>query len=679
MTRDARYDILFEPVKIGPVTAPNRFYQVPHCNGMGHRFPAALAAMRGIKAEGAWGVVCTEEVEIHPSTDISPHNEGRLWEDADIPYHAKACEAIHVHGALAGIELVHQGPASKNRLSRIPAMGPSHAAIGHTESLQARAMDKADIRALRGWYRDAALRARRAGYDIVYVYAGHDLSILQHFISRRWNQRMDEYGGSIENRARLMREVLEDTKEAVGDTCGIAVRFAVDELDGPDGITHDGDGRAVVELLADLPDLWDVNVSDWSNDSQTARFAPDEGYQDAYTSFVKEITEKPVVGVGRFNSVDAMVSRIRKGVLDLIGAARPSIADPFLPRKIEEGRIDEIRECIGCNICVTGDNFAVPIRCTQNPTMGEEWRRCWHPERIAPKTDDDPVLVIGAGPAGLECAMQFAKRGTHVTLAEATGELGGRARREAALPGLASYMRVHDYRVQHLKAQPHVEIYLESEMTPETVRELGIPHVFLATGARWRADGIGRQLRKPLDGLGAVPAYTPDDIMDGAALSGRVAVYDDDDYYMGGVLAEKLARDGCAVTLVTASPIVSPWTVETMEQHRVQARLMELGVELALNRRLVRMQSGGLRLACIHTGQEEDLEADATAMVTERIPADDLANALKGDAALNLQVIGDAFAPGHIAAAVYSGHLAARRHGEACEDMSIYRAERTQL
>ena len=121
MTRDSRYDILFEPVKIGPVTAPNRFYQVPHCNGMGHRNPAALAAMRGVKAEGGWGVVCTEEVEIHPSTDISPHNEGRLWEDADISYHAMTCEAIHAHGALAGIELVHQGPTSKNRMSRIPA------------------------------------------------------------------------------------------------------------------------------------------------------------------------------------------------------------------------------------------------------------------------------------------------------------------------------------------------------------------------------------------------------------------------------------------------------------------------------------------------------------------------------------------------------------------------------
>ena len=686
MTRDPRYDILFEPVQIGPVTAPNRFYQVPHCNGMGHRYPNSLAAMRGIKAEGGWGVVCTEEVEIHPSSDVAPNNEGRLWDDDDIAYHAKTCEAIHAHGALAGIEFVHQGPIGKNRYTRIPAMGPSPAVVPRSAMHQARAMDKSDIRDLRCWYREAVLRAKRAGYDIVYVYAGHDLSVLQQFISRRWNHRTDEYGGSIENRVRLLREVLEDTKEAVGDTCGIAIRLAVDELGVEDGIAHDGDGRAVVELLADLPDLWDVNVSDWANDSQTARFAPEEGYQDAYIGFVKTVTKKPVVGVGRYTSVDGMVSRIRKGVLDMIGAARPSIADPFLPKKIEEGRIEEIRECIGCNICVSGDNFSVPIRCTQNPTMGEEWRRGWHPERIPPKTDDAPVLVVGAGPAGLECAMQLAKRGTRVTLAEATGELGGRVRREAALPGLASWIRVRDYRLQYLQTQPHVDLYLESQMTAEAVRELGIPYVYVTTGARWRSDGVGRFLHRSLEGLGGVPVYTPDDIMDGVALSGRVAVYDDDDYYMGGVLAEKLAGDGGAVTLVTAASMVSPWTQHTMEQQRIQARLLTMGVTLALNRRLARMMPGGLRLACAYTDREEDLAVDAVVLVTARTAVDELARDLRSDPEAlaasgiqTIQTIGDALAPGHIAAAVYAGHMAARRHGETGEDPGIYRIERTRL
>ena len=135
----------------------------------------------------------------------------------------------------------------------------------------------------------------------------------------------------------------------------------------------------------------------------TSRFSP-EGFQEEYTGFVKSLTTKPVVGVGRFTSPDTMVSQIKRGVLDFIGAARASIADPFLPKKIEEGRLDDIRECIGCNICVAYNNVYVPIRCTQNPTQSEEWRKSWHPEKIPEKDTDDTILIVGAGPAGLEAA-----------------------------------------------------------------------------------------------------------------------------------------------------------------------------------------------------------------------------------------------------------------------------------
>ena len=234
---------------------------------------------------------------------------------------------------------------------------------------------------------------------------------------------------------RLLRELIEDTKEAVGDRCAVAVRFAADELIGEAGLTHDGEARDVVEMLAELPDLWDVNLSNWPNDSQTSRFAK-EGFQEEYTSFVKQVTSKPVVGVGRFTSPDTMVSQIRRGIMDFIGAARPSIADPFLPKKIEEGRIDEIRECIGCNMCVSSDYTSTNLRCTQNPTMGEEWRRGWHPEIIAPKKSEGSVLVVGAGPAGLEAALSAARRGFEVHLSEADlrTRRPGQPRKPAARP-----------------------------------------------------------------------------------------------------------------------------------------------------------------------------------------------------------------------------------------------------
>ncbi|MDG1995467.1 MAG: hypothetical protein P8J14_03150, partial [Emcibacteraceae bacterium] len=281
------YEVLFESVQIGPKSTKNRFYQVPHANGMGHRYPRSMAEMRGVKAEGGWGVVCTEECEIHPTSDLSSGNLMRLWQDSDIPTHALMVDKVHEHDALAGIELVHNGLHVSNHYSRIAPMGPSANPVLSFDPIQARAMDKQDIKDLRTWHKDAAKRAVTAGYDIVYVYAGHNLTLLMHFLSSRYNSRTDEYGGSLKNRARLMKEILEDTKDVVGDQAALAFRFAVDELMNTDGIRCEEEGREVVEYLSDIPDLWDVNISDWSNDSVTSRFGQ-EGHQEPYINFVKK-------------------------------------------------------------------------------------------------------------------------------------------------------------------------------------------------------------------------------------------------------------------------------------------------------------------------------------------------------------------------------------------------------
>ena len=660
MACNPRYQILFEPVKIGPVTAKNRFYQVPHCTGMGYAMPHSLARLREVKAEGGWGVVCTEYCSIHPSSDDSYCAYATLWDDDDIRSHSLMTEAVHRHGALAGVELWHGGRHVVNRSTRQMPLSPSGGVIHYLNPVQTHAMDKSDIRELRRWQVDAAKRAKQAGFDIVYVYAGHGYLPFQ-FIGRRYNHRSDEYGGSLENRVRLLREMIEDTKEAVGDTCAVAVRFAVDELIGPAGITSDGEGREVIELLAELPDLWDVNLSDTENDSGSSRFTPEAG-QEPYVNWVKQVTSKPVVGVGRFTSPDTMVSQIRRGILDFIGAARPSIADPFLPRKIEMGQEDDIRECIGCNICRSNNNEGVPIRCTQNPTTGEEWRRTWHPENVPQKRSHDSVLIVGAGPAGLECARVLGRRGYEVHLAEATTELGGRLVGETGLPNLSVWGRVRDYRIHQLEKLHNVQIYRDSRLSADDVLGFGFDHIVVATGARWRKDGVGRANLLSVPGWERQSVFAPEDIMADAVVSGPAVVYDDDHYYMGACLAEKLRQQVESVTLVTPAAEAGTWSRSTDEQVFVQARLLNLGIEIATARRVTAYDGDFVELACVYTDRRTRIPGTSLVMVTERVPNDALYKDLMqspqrlADAGIkSVTLIGDAYAPAIIANAVYSG------------------------
>lgn len=681
----APYDVLFEPVQIGPFTTRNRFYQVPHCNGMGYRDPSAQASMRRIKAEGGWSVVCTEQVEIHATSDIAPFIELRIWDDQDLPALKRIADAIHEGGGLAGIELAHNGMNAPNQLSRETPLGPQHLPVAPDTiaPVQARAMTQQDIDDLRRWHRNAVRRSLEAGYDIVYVYGAHGYGAPHHFLSRRYNNRTDAYGGSLENRMRLLRELIEDTIEECAGRAAVACRITVEEeIDG--GITRE-DIEGVLRELGELPDLWDFAMGSWEGDSVTSRFAP-EGRQEEFVAGLKKLTTKPVVGVGRFTSPDAMVRQVKAGILDLIGAARPSIADPFLPNKIRDGRLNLIRECIGCNICVSGDLTMSPIRCTQNPSMGEEWRRGWHPERIRAKESDSQVLVVGAGPAGLEAARALGVRGYDVALVEARRELGGRVTQESALPGLSAWGRVKEYREAALAELPNVEIYRESPMSADDIAEFGFQHVLVATGSTWRTDGVARFHTTPLPIAEGAQVLGPDDLFAGRLPTGRkVVVYDDDHYYMGGVVAELLAQQGHDVSIVTTASQVSAWTNNTFEINRIQRRLIENGVDRVTDHAVVAVGAGGVRLRDVYAGRERDLDCDAVVMVTARLPKEELYLELvaRRDAGelLSVRGIGDAWAPSTIAAAVWSGRRAAEEFDAVLpsNDVVPFRREVTQL
>jgi dimethylamine/trimethylamine dehydrogenase len=680
VARDPRYDVLFEPVRVGPKLMRNRFYQTAHAIGAGSDKPGLQAHFREMRAEGGWAVVSTEYCAISPETDDAPRVSARLWDVDDVHNLSLMCDMAHDHGALAAVELWHGGLIACAFESRIPPRGVSQLASTYGFWRPCQEMDKSDIREVQQQYVDACMLARDAGFDILCVYVAHSVSLLHQFLLPFYNRRSDEYGGSFNNRARFAREVLELVREAVGDDCAISCRFGVDTLDPPIGLGDRGirqveDGIRFIEHVDHLVDLWDINVGhvdSWGEDAAPSRTHP-ENHERKYVDQVKQHTTKPVLNVGRFTNPDTMVDVIRSGQCDIIGAARPSIADPFLPKKIEEGRLDDIRECIGCNICLSRTEMgSPPIVCTQNATAGEEYRRQWHPEQFSKAANwENDVLVIGGGPAGMECAIVLAKRGMRrVHLVEAGSEIGGCMRWIPTLPGLGAWRRVVNWRQIQLDKLRNVEVIPNTKLDADAILEYGAEIVVCATGSYWSADGIQGITNEPIAGAGSTLSYvaTPDHIMaDGKAVGDNVVVYDCEHYFVAASVAEKLALEGRTVTYVAPFDAVAPYTHFTLEFSHLNRNLRRLGVTIILEHQLTSVTERSVTLSDIWTQEERQLDADTVVLATQRLSNDHLYRELKDAqdklAAAGIKAlhrVGDCVTPTFIADAIFSGHRLGR-------------------
>jgi dimethylamine/trimethylamine dehydrogenase len=699
MARDPKYDILFTPIQIGPKTLRNRFYQVPHCIGAGSDKPGFQAAHRSMKAEGGWAAMNTEYCSIHPESDDTHRLSARIWDEGDVRNLKAMTDEVHKHGALAGIEMWYGGAHAPCMESRATPRGPSQYASEFETLTYCKEMDLDDIKQVQQYYVDAALRARDAGFDIVYVYGAHSYLPLQ-FLSPYYNKRTDKYGGSLANRARFWLETLEGVRNAVGKDCAIATRFAVDTLYGPGHVEVEREGMAFVEMADHLVDLWDVDVGDiaeWGEDAGPSRFYQ-QGHQVPWTKFIKQVSKKPVLGVGRYTDPEKMTEIVTKGYADIIGAARPSIADPFLPKKVEEGRIDDIRVCIGCNVCISRWEIGgPPMICTQNATAGEEYRRGWHPEVFPKKGSDDAVLIVGAGPSGSEAARVLLERGYTVHLYDSAEKIGGHLNGVATLPGLGEWSYHRDYRetqiTKLLKKSKQSQLMLgQKPITADEILNYGADKVVIATGSSWNTNGVNCLSHDVIPGADASRAdqLTPEQVIAGKkAIGKRVVILNADTYFMAPSLAEKLAAAGHEVTLVSGVHLAN-YMHFTLEYPNMMRRLHELHVTEIGDHFCSKIEPGRLEIYNIwgegskrtYRGPgvlprdpnktQRWLEFDSLVLVTGRHSEDALHRELKArqgewgqHGIKSVYLIGDAEAPRLIADATFTGQRIAREIEEA--------------
>src|SRR6202453_1244859 len=521
------------------------------------------------------------------------------------------CDIAHLHGSLAGIQLWYSGGNAPGLESREFGRSPSQwlSPIFATRSVYGCEMDELDITTVLNMFVRAGQGAEAAGFDLLEVSAGDDTLPIQ-FLEPRFNRRTDGYGGSFANRSRFFVELLQALKRQLGDRCGITTRFEMDTLHGPEGVEAHEDGVRLLELLrregvVDAVALKIGDYAEWGEDAGVSRFRK-SGWMTPFIKQGKSVLGPniPVVGNGRLTNPDDMVALIRGGVLDIIGAARPSIADPFLPTKISEGRLEDIRECIGCNICVSKFQQGGQIMCTQNVTIGEEYRRGWHPEKFPRTASPCSVLVVGAGPAGMECARVLGSRGYIVQLREAEKELGGHWKAVATLPRLNEWGRVITYRqIQLAKLKKAVQVHLGvGKMSADDVLRYGADRGVIATGARWNGDGRAANFG-PISGADdSLPhVLTPFQVTAGKPVPGRrVLILDGDGHFMGITLAEHMANQGKEVTYVCGAPDVAEYGVFTMESFNNKRMLFEKGVKVYCSHWVDTIAPGKVRLSYLY-------------------------------------------------------------------------------
>jgi 2,4-dienoyl-CoA reductase-like NADH-dependent reductase (Old Yellow Enzyme family) len=659
------YPHLFSPLRLGPVESRNRIVFGAHFTmfsepsttwGEPGFHGARLARYLADRARGGAGVIIAGQTQVHPTTAYQMANNAVAWDEAAVPHFRDVTGAIHAHGALAFIQLAHNGGVNVGAWSKLPVWAPSDV-VNSTEPPQA--MEAHQIQEVVQHFARSARNAAAGGFDGIEIHAAHGY-LIHEFLSPRSNRRTDAYGGSLENRMRFAVEVLQAVRAAAGPKMAVGLRLVGDEeLRYEQGLTADDAAEIAARFAAlGLVDFLNVSVGISGIGMVRPLYTPHLLGVYAARTVKQAVPDVPVFAVHRILTPDEAEGIVARGDADAVTLVRALIADPEWPKKAQAGAAHTIRRCTGSNQgCYGNLTQGLPITCVTNPAVGRDAELGLG--TLAPAPQRKTVAVVGGGPAGLEAAWVAAARGHRVILLERAAQLGGKIRLAQMLPGREELADFADWRAAEC-ARRGVEIHLDTMASAESVRALRPDAVIVATGGH--ATKLGTSKFFPMPVRGSEQPFVLDHeqaLLQAESLGPRVIIFDVVGHIEGIGLGERLATLGKEVTVATPLPALMNLDRETIGY--ALPRAVQAGVRWRPNTAVAAIGDHEVTLVDVFSRRPEQLkDVDHVVIRTHGLPNAELYFALQGTVAEVIRV-GDAVAVRPADRAIFDGHLAGRR------------------
>jgi mycofactocin system FadH/OYE family oxidoreductase 2 len=650
-----RYRYLFSPLRVGPVTLANRVVFSAHLTNYAEDgLPTEQhAAYYGARARGGAGLIITEEHSTHP-TDWPYEKLIHGFRPEVVPGYRRITDAVHRHGSVVFAQLNHNGSQASSMFSRLPVWGPSPVFDPLFREVP-KEVEHHEIAEIVAGYATVARHCVEGGFDGIELQCSHS-SIVRCFLSPVTNHRTDEYGGPLDQRARILLEIVAAVRDAIGPGLALGVRLCGDEL--IDGGTIIDDAIEVARMV-EAQGFTDyintsIGVATASLFMIEASMQVPPGYALFIPSAIRKAVDLPVVGVGRFKDPLQVERALEEGHCDLVGVVRGQIADADFVAKARSGRADDIRLCLSCNQeCVGRMGLNRWLGCIENPVTGREDERARAGRAtVTLRARPRRVVVVGAGPAGLQAAVSAAEAGHRVTVLERADHPGGQVRLAASVPSRAEFGDIVRNLV-HAAAGLGVEVRLGVEADVAGILALGPDDVIVATGA----DPARPYWAPPDDGR---VVDVVDVLAERVTPTGTVLVIDELGFHQATSVAEVLADRGAGVTVVTNGMVVGQDLGITLDLEHWQYKASTKGIGQLTDLVPMGMTPTGVSMLHHPTGTMEELVTDWVVLAVPALPADGLYFALRAIPGIRVQRIGDCIAPRRAHAAVIEGERVGR-------------------